>query len=99
MEKNVRLCEMLLNKLLGFFLIPKKEQLYNSVVTYFSKSLHGIRFFRKMLNFIYVTCLFMMTISLKPGSIAYFIIQKRLLNYNHALNHGINIDMEFNIKL
>lgn len=38
---------MLLNKLLGFFLIPKKEQLYNSVVTYFSKSLHGIRFFRK----------------------------------------------------
>lgn len=90
---------MLLNKLLGFFLIPKKEQLYNSVVTYFSKSLHGIRFFRKMLNFMYVTCLFMMTISLKPGSNAYFIIQKRLLNYNHALNHEINIDMEFNIKL
>lgn len=52
-----------------------------------------------MLNFIYVTCLFMMTISPKPGSNAYLIIQKLLLNYNYTLNHEIYIDMEYNIKL
>lgn len=87
---------MLLNKLLGFFLFRKKN---NFIIQWLRILVSHYTEFDFFVNFIYVTCLFMMTISLKPGSNAYFIIQKRLLNYNHALNHEINTDMEFNIKL
>lgn len=87
---------MLLNKLLGFFYSEKKN---NFIIQWLRILVSHYTEFDFFVNFIYVTCLFMMTISLKPGSNAYFIIQKRLLNYIHALNHEINIDMEFNIKL